>query len=225
MYYVFGYIFLGWAFYFLFLTIAYIAFKVTLDHLLPQKNKVTKYYKFERKSYRALGIIGGWFAIMVITVGLQNAKWLTTFNIAVNKPEMPFLYWYWWLIAIGAWILLCEYVEYRKKRSSLLKDTLHGYFTPIIAVFLCGVTLAITNEIQNFPINLWHYANYPWPGMHIYGVPLFVVLGWPLHIIAFIEFWRAFGYESVTNILFANAATRKHAKRAKTPVRRGATAH
>jgi hypothetical protein len=208
MYYIFGYVFLGWVLYFLFLTVCYIAFKLAVDQLLPQKSKVKKYYAFELRHYRALGVIGGWIAIMVITVGLQNARWLTHFNFAVNKPEKPFLYWYWWLIALAGWILLCEFVEYRKRRSSLFKDTIHGYFNPLIAVILCGVTLAITNETQNLRIHLWGYTNYPWPGVLVYGIPLFVIIGWPLHIIAFIEFWRAFGSEGTTDVLFANAASR-----------------
>jgi hypothetical protein len=217
MYYAFGYLFLGWVFYFLFLTVCYIAFKMAIDQLLPQKNKVKKYYAFEVKNYRALGVMGGWIAVMVITVGLQNAGWLTHFNFAVNKPEKPFLYWYWWLIAAGGWILLCEFVEYRKRRSSLFKDTLHGYLNPLIAVLLCGVTLAITNETQNLRINLWAYANYPWPGTFVFGVPLFVVVGWPVHIVAFIEFWRAFGNERATDVLFANAAVRKAERRHRRP--------
>jgi len=204
-YYLLGYVLLGWVFYFLFLTVCYVAFKLVLDHIIPQKRPVGPYYSLERKSYKALGIVGGWIAVMVITVGLQNSRWLTDFQVAINKPQTPYLYWYWWMIAVLGWIMLCEFVEYRRKRSSLLKDTLHGYFTPLLAIIACGVTLGVTNEVQNLPIDLWHYGNFPWRDFAIYQIPLFVVIAWPLHITAFVEFWRAFGDRHATDILFANA--------------------
>lgn len=204
-YYVLGYVLLGWVFYFLFLTICYVAFKLMFDHLIPQKRPVKGYFNFERKSYKALGIVGGWIAVMVITVGLQNSRWLTDFDISVDHLQKPYLYWYWWLIAVVGWIMLCEYVEYRRYRTSLLQGVLHGYFTPVIAIFACGVTLAITNELQNLPINLWHYGNFPWQNFTVYQIPLFVIITWPIHITAFVEFWRAFGDKKVTNILFANS--------------------
>jgi hypothetical protein len=205
-YYLLGYVLLGWVFYFFFLTVCYIAFKLLLDRFIPQRNIVKGYFSFERKSYKALGVVGGWIAVMVITVALQDSRWLTNFHVQVNKQQTPYLYWYWWLIAVLAWIMLCEFVEYQRKRSSLLKDTLHSYFTPLIAVMLCGITLAITNEVQNLPIDLWHYANFPWTGFAIYKIPAFVVLAWPIQILAFIEFWRAFGDEHTTRILFANSS-------------------
>jgi hypothetical protein len=216
-YYVLGFVLLGWVFYFFFLTICYIAFKLALDILIPQRHVVGKYYKFERKYFRALGVVGGWMAIMVITVALQNSHWLTNFNVEVNKPQTPYLYWYWWLIAVIAWILLCEYIEYRRQRTSLFKDTLHKYYTPLIAIILCGVTLAITNEVQNLPINLWHYANFPWTSFQIYKIPLFIVVCWPVQILATMEFWRAFGDKKATDILYANAnqykPARKHSRK------------
>ncbi|HSW37494.1 MAG TPA: hypothetical protein VLG37_03965 [Candidatus Saccharimonadales bacterium] len=212
-YYVLGYVLLGWVFYFLFLTVCYVAFKLLFDSIIPQRNIVKGYYTFERKSYKALGIVGGWIAVMVITVGLQNSRWLTDFRVAISRPQTPYLYWYWWLIAVLGWIMLCEFVEYRRRRSSLLKDTLHGYFTPLLAVFACGITLAVTNEVQNLPINLWHYGNFPWTSFAIYQIPLFVVIAWPLHIMAFTEFWRAFGDQHATNLLFSNAIAPQNKRR------------
>jgi len=200
-----GFLLLGWPFYFLFLTLFYQAFKLTLDHIIPQVHPVRSYYTFEKKAYKAFGIVGGWLAVMVITVGFQNSRWLTDFHFSVNSPQRPYLYWYWWLIAVAGWILLCEFIEYRRRRSSLFKDIIHGYWTPLIAIFLSGIMLAVTNEFQNLPIDLWHYANFPWANLTVLHIPLFVVIGWPLHIAAFVEFWRAFGEEQATKLLFANA--------------------
>lgn len=204
-YYILGYVLLGWPAYFLFLTVCYQAFKLVLDLIILQRHPVGSYYPYERKMYKAFGVVGGWVAIMVITVGLQDSRWLTNFHVSVNSPQKPYLYWYWWLIAVIAWIVLCEFMEYHRKRSSLLKDMLHGYYTPAIAVMLCGFSLAITNEFQNLPINLWHYANFPWVQTTILNIPLFVILSWPLQIAAFVEFWRAFGDKRATDMLFADA--------------------
>lgn len=204
-YYVLGYILLGWAFYFLFLTLCYQAFKLILDVIVPQRKLVRSYYRFERKSYKALGVIGGWIAIMVITVAFQDSRWLTIFHVSVNSIQKPYLYWYWWIIAVSAWIVLCEFIEYRRRRSSLFKDTIHGYFNPLLAIFLCGIILAITNEYQNLPINLWHYAIFPWTNYTVMKIPPFVVFSWPIQIAAFVEFWRGFGENNATEMLFANS--------------------
>jgi hypothetical protein len=204
-YYTLGYVLLGWPAYFLFLTVCYQAFKLVLDQIIVQRHPVGTYFPYERRMYKAFGVVGGWAAVMVITVALQDSRWLTNFHISVNSPQKPYLYWYWWLIAVIAWIVLCEFMEYHRKRSSLLKDMLHGYYTPAIAILLCGFSLAITNEFQNLPINLWHYANFPWVQATILNIPLFVVFSWPLQIAAFVEFWRAFGERRATDILFADA--------------------
>lgn len=204
-YYILGYVLLGWPAYFLFLTVCYQAFKLVLDLIILQRHPVGSYYPYERKMYKAFGVVGGWVAIMVITVAFQDSRWLTNFHITVNSPQKPYLYWYWWLIAVIAWITLCEFMEYHRKRSSLLKDMLHGYYTPAIAILLCGFALAVSNEFQNLPINLWHYANFPWVNMTVLGIPLFVILSWPLQIAASVEYWRAFGDKRATDMLFSDS--------------------
>lgn len=201
-YFVLGYVLFGWSFYALSIVFGYVMFKVLLDSLLPKHRISKKRYRFEPGMYKAFGVIGGWAAAMVFTMSMATTRWLTDYHYLANQPRDPYMFWYWWLIALFGWIVLCEYVIHKKRRSSLMSSTMHGYYVPLIAFVLIGITMGITNEIQNLPINLWGYANYPWQSMQIFDVPLFVIFAWPLHIIGIVEFYRAFGEEKLSSHFF-----------------------
>lgn len=203
--YVFiGFILGGWVFYVITLIVCYEAIKLILDRLLPRQPRVTAYFKYERHLYNLLLPLGVAALAVVMGVAMKNTHFFTQFHYSVNVAKQPYLQWYYWLLAFVGALFICEYVEFRRKRSSLLKDTLHGYFNPLLAAILAGTVLAIANEVQNFGVYLWRYANYPWPNTTLFHIPIFIILAWPLHIIAFVMFWRAFGNGS-SSVVFANA--------------------
>jgi hypothetical protein len=203
-YFVIGFILGGWAFYFLVLIACYEAMKLFLDRVLPQRERVTSYFSYEKHLYSALFWVGCACLTVVGVAALASTKLFTSFHYTVNTSKQPYLAWYFWIISFLGMFFICEYVEYRRKRSSLIKDTIHGYFNPLLAVILVGVLLAITNEVQNFDVFLWRYANYPLAGHHLFNIPIFIIMAWPLHIIALLVFWRAFGNGS-SSVVFANS--------------------
>jgi|GEM_PF-1552713 len=216
--YVFiGFILGGWVFYVLTLLVCYEAVKLILDRVIRQRKKVIDYYHYEAHLYKLLFVIGLTALTVVMAEALRTTHFFTQFHYSVNIAKKPYLSWQYWLLAFVAALFISEYVEFRRKRSSLIKDTLHGYFNPLLAALLAGFIVGFANETQNFGVYLWRYANYPWPNITLAHVPVFILLAWPLHIIAFTVFWRAFGNGS-SSIVFANA--KSISKRRRTAPRR-----
>ncbi len=134
---------------------------------------------------------------------LYVTDFFRNYYYTINTPKLAYLGWQYWILAFFGAFFCLEYIEYKKKRTSLLKDTLHGYYNPLLAILTVSVFLAITNEIQNTNVYLWKYANYPWPNLAFFNVPAFIVLAWPLHFIIFLECWRAFG-TNTSRVIYEN---------------------
>ena len=211
-YLLIGFLLGGWAFYFFFLIICYEATKLTLDKLITQKRKVTNYYSYEHRLYFVLFCLGlGMLAVVAKTV-LVNTHYFTRFHYVVDQIKPPYISWQYWILTFfGLWFV-CEYIDFRKHRSSLLKDTLHGYVNPLLAILVVSFILAITYEVQNQRIWLWRYANYPLAGHEVFNIPVFIILTWPLHIAGAVVFWRAFGNGS-SSIVFANSKSIRKRRR------------
>lgn len=184
----------GFGWYFLCILISYEAFKSILDKLLPGKRFVTKDYKYEKWFYKILLILGVCgFAVFLFGV-VMNAGELERFVLDVSHVKVPYIsFWDIMLVFVSSFFVL-EFIEYKKHRTSFLKDTLHGYLNPLLAIILCSVILGLYMETQNVPIGVWYYTNWPLQDFTIYHIPVVVYLiGWPAHYIFFLSFYRAFG--------------------------------
>ena len=201
-YLIIGFALGGWAFYILTLIVCYEAGKLILDKLFSF-GPVSKYYSYEKYLYPILFVVGLALLLLVGVETILNTSFFTNFDYIISANKLPYLTWPYWIAAFWGTLFVCEYLEYRKKRTSLLKDTLHGYLSPLISVLAVSFILTITNEIQNFSVFLWRYANYPFPDTMIFGIPVFIILAWPLHVIIFLEIWRAFG-TNTSQTIFAN---------------------
>lgn len=195
-YFIFGYVLGGWTFYFLFIVVSYEAGKIFFDYLSKGKKVVTRYYKYENHLYHLLFVIGVCLLLYVTTVAIINTNFFRDFQYNITTIKTPYLEWQYWLVSFVGLLFVCEFVEFKRKRTSLFKDTLHGYYSPILSIIFVSTILAITNEVQNLGVYLWRYTNYPLQDINILNIPIFVILTWPLHILAILEFWRAFGDKS-----------------------------
>jgi len=202
-YYIIGFLLGGWAFYIMAIIASYEAVKLVLDRFIVQKRLVTKYYSFESSLYLLLFMVGLACMAVVVYGILKNTSFFQNFHYTVNSPKEPYLRWYYWILSFFGTVFICEFVEFKRKRSSLFKDTLHGYYNPLLAMFIVGFLMSMINEIQNFSVFLWKYNNYPMPDMTLLNVPLFVITVWPVQYIFFLEFWRAFGNRA-SDPIFAN---------------------
>ncbi|HYF05892.1 MAG TPA: hypothetical protein VEA59_07020 [Patescibacteria group bacterium] len=193
MYVLIGFLLGGWCFYILFLCVAYEAGKQVFDRLLPNQPYVRRYYSFETKVYQGLLAMGLVLVGVVVGAFVTNAIFLAQLDLAVNKFRPGALGWeYALLLGVGV-MCICEFIEFKRHRTSFVKDLLHGYFSPLLSVLLVGLILAMSNEVQNLNVYLWKYGLFPWPNSVVAGIPVSAIVGWQIHILLFIELWRAFG--------------------------------
>lgn len=193
-FYLAGFI-VGFAIYWLTIVESYLAVKAIVDYLHKGKQIVRKPFSFEAGLYKVLGVLG--LAIIIFTsvliyidyrnsnLALLDERDLTgiTANYKTNSL-------YFFSLFFGLWFLL-EFIEYSRKKTSLLKDIIHNYFSPISAILIGSLVLAIVMELENVPVELWIYTNVPLSEIKFIGLPILLFIGWPLHYILFLSGFRA----------------------------------
>src|SRR6185369_13556112 len=136
------------------------------------------------------GLIGlFWFIIKTIITAHP-------FYLNVTDPKIPYISFGYIILMFFSLFFILEFIEHKRHRTSLLKDLLHGYLNPLLAIIGSSILLGLYMELQNVPIGLWRYINWPWQNTTISSVPVLVIaIGWPLHYIFFLSLYRAIGDE------------------------------
>lgn len=190
----------GFAAYFLSIVTSYYAVKAILDKLTPGKKTVTKRFKYEPALYGSLFTIGIIGLSITITRILINTSFLRSFSFNISSHKDPYLEFPYLVITFFSLWFVFEFIQFKKGRSSLIKDTLHRYYNPLIAIVISSLILAIYMEVQNIPLRLWIYSNMPLKEIQFCGMPIWVYFGWPLHYIGFLSLYRALGDEPSSKI-------------------------
>ncbi len=183
------------AMYWLMVVESYLAIKTIIDYLRKGKQTIRRPFAFEARLYKFLGVLG--LAIVIFTsvfifIDYQNSK-LALFskhdliNVTANYKVSTH---YFFLLFFGLWFIL-EFIEYSRKKTSLLKDIIHNYFSPICAILIGSFILAVVMEVENIPLGFWVYVNVPWAEIKFIGLPILMFIGWPLHYILFLSLFRA----------------------------------
>ena len=181
--------------YWLLIAETYLASKIFIDYISKGREIVNKTYKFESRFYIILALAGiVLLAIAVVGSFLgfvtQDAPLVSVADLNSITVNYQIGFTYIILVCVGIFFL-CEAVEYYRKQTSLLKNLLHGYFTPLLAITSGSVLTAALMEIQNVPASVWAYTNWPFPHWTLFGLPILIFFIWPLHYIAFLSFFRA----------------------------------
>lgn len=185
----------GFAMYWLMVIESYLAVKTAIDYFRKGRQKVGRPFAFEERLYKFLGILGlsiTIFTSIFIFIDYQNSD-LALFsesdlvNITANYKASIL---YFFLLFAGFWFIL-EFIEYSRKKTSLLKDIIHNYFSPISAILIGSFILAVVMEVENIPLGYWIYTNVPLAEIKFIGLPILMFIGWPLHYILFLSLFRA----------------------------------
>ncbi|TSC92613.1 MAG: hypothetical protein CEN91_391 [Candidatus Berkelbacteria bacterium Licking1014_85] len=182
----------GFGLYWLMIAESYLATKAIIDYLRKGKQVVRNYFSFEPRLYRLLGIIGIILIPLSVIFMLHDYFVQSGYIFDVSNPvnyKVNFVY----VIAIflGTWFVL-EYIEYSRKKTSLLKDIFHHYSSSLISILIASFVLAIIMEFENIPVGFWIYTNWPLEHIRVFGLPLIMFIAWPLHYIVFLSLFRAF---------------------------------
>lgn len=183
----------GFAFYFLSVLMSYIATKNVLDAIRKGTKKVTKGYKFEPTLYTILGVIGVVILLYVFYEILRTTNLFRDIDFVVQYTHKQYLTVHHMFITFfGIWFI-AEYIAWRRHRTSILKNMLHGYYNPLYAILISALLLAIYMELQNDPLQLWIYTNVPLENIEVLGLPLLMYIGWPFHYLGFFSLYHALG--------------------------------
>jgi hypothetical protein len=191
---------LGFAMYWLMIVESYLAAKAILDKLRKGKKLVTKYYKREGYIYNYFGLFGP-LLLAGATLGLYiDYSTVGTYYFSVNEILNYKVNFIFVLLAFIGLVFIFEFVEYRKRKTSFLKDLLHEYPVPLFSILFAFLVTALIMETVNTPNNFWVYLNWPYEHITFAGLPVSMLLAWPLHYLGFLSMFRAFSDENSVEI-------------------------
>lgn len=183
---------LGFMAYWLMVVESYLAVKSILDTLVRVRRSHDRHSANEPAFFRALGVGGLVLVTISVLAIFYDYRMIGgyVFNITKVVPyNVKFIY----IIAlfVGVWFI-AEFFEFRHKQTSLMKDILHNYMTPLVAIVISSVLLALFMELNNIRHGYWRYMHWPFERLSFYGLPIVMVfVAWPLHYIMFLSVFRA----------------------------------
>jgi hypothetical protein len=104
-----------------------------------------------------------------------------------SKPHVPFACFP--LIFVGAWLIL-EFLQHRRGRDSLLSSILRGEWITLASVLLPAWIFGLFMETVNTAGHFWRYTNWPLQPYTVLGVPVVVLLLWPLQYVVFLSVYQ-----------------------------------
>ncbi len=176
--------------YLLMIAESYLASKAVIDLIRRGRTQIGHSFRGESRAYELLGAVG----LLLIALGSMAAinsyaeKGGYFFN---NVSEAALRGNFLWVVAIsiGVWFTL-EFFEHYQHRSSLLKDLIHHYPSPLLAIISGSLIVGLALESLNTIHHAWIYQNWPWQEYQFLGIPVAVFIGWPLHYIVFLSLFR-----------------------------------
>ncbi len=100
------------------------------------------------------------------------------------------------LVSAGLWLVL-EYAAARQRKPSLLAACRHRDWAPLLAVLAAGWLLGLFMETANAALHFWRYTNWPLQNLTLAGVPVVVLLLWPMQYIVFLGLYTVLHRGSV----------------------------
>jgi len=190
--------------YWLLIVESYLATKAVVDLLHKGKKILKKGFKWERTFFKILGILG---IILFIAAGVwifqgytsQEALFINSEDLNTKTPNYVVPFGSIILLFFGFWFIF-EFIEYKKRETSLIKDIIHHYPTPLISIIVGSFVFALIMESYNLLYKLWVYVNWPLENITLIGLPIMMFVAWPLHYIAFLSFFRVINREESSEV-------------------------
>lgn len=182
----------GFALYWLTIVESYLGTKAVVENIFKGKKAPTgeEYFRYEKYFYKILGVLGPIMLIASLYSIINQYQLQGGFAIdVVSELDYNISFLYILGLFIGLFFIF-EYIEYWEKKTSIMKDILHKFYPPLIAIFLTCLWLAPAMELLNLHHLYWEYVNWPFQEFQALGLPVTMLLAWPLHYIAFLSLYR-----------------------------------
>ncbi len=105
-----------------------------------------------------------------------------------SRPPVPFACFP--LIFTGVWLIL-EFIHHRLGRDSLLGRLIRGDWLSLLSMAAVAWSFGLFMETVNTANHFWRYTNWPLGAHQVFGVPLLVLLLWPLQYVVFLSVYHA----------------------------------
>jgi hypothetical protein len=183
-------LFPGFVFYWFTIVESYLACKVLIDRFVLKRPatqvSAAPYYRWEPAFYKVLGCIGVvllvWGVLELVKGYALNGGYVWQIRHAVDyAPSLRYVM----MAFVGVW-LIAELAAFQRGARSFVRGMLHGYWAPVLAIFVASVVLSIVMETQNVPHGHWIYDHWPWPELTLGKVQLSVYGAWPAHYVLFL---------------------------------------
>jgi hypothetical protein len=139
---------------------------------------------------RTGGIGGGVLAISGLALAAQGYRTAGGYRFEISHPyraAVPFASFP--LIFLGVWLIL-EYLQHRRGQESLLGRTFRGEWLPLASMAAAAWGFGLFMETVNTAGHFWRYTNWPMSRDEIFGVPVLVLLLWPLQYVVFLSVYE-----------------------------------
>lgn len=178
-------------FYFMYILETYLGSKAMFEHFFVKRKRRLDFSGL-KKFFISIGLIGTIGLSVSTTLILLQLPYSTLngfFSVNRELPVSPSLFWYMTLTSFSLWLLL-EFLEYERHETSLLLETIRGKPWPLLSTLIAGWIAGTIYEGFNVPIEIWRYANVPFMNLMLFGIPLAVLIVWPVQYLAFISMYR-----------------------------------
>ncbi len=142
---------------------------------------------YEAVLFRALGTIGVALVLAGIVLLLSDYQASGGYVFETQKPLPVKNHFGYFLTAfVGIWLVL-EWLQFARRRLSLLRTLLNGRRLPLCALLIASAVSALFWETVNAAHHFWIYTNWPLPQWQLMTIPVTVLLTWPLQYVVFLS--------------------------------------
>ena len=185
---------IGFSAYWLATAETYLAAKAVLCRRQSLPLRAMKIRRYEPLFLRVLGIAGAALSLTG-TVLLWNGYSQTGYIFEIQKTfPIKTSFGYFVVAFIGIWFTL-EWIQFARGRLSLLQAIVRGHRRPAYALLISSGLSGLFWETVNAGHHFWIYTNWPFPQWRVAGIPVVVLLSWPLQYIVFLSLGFLVGYE------------------------------
>jgi len=166
---------------------SYLAVKVILGRWWRVMPPPVSARKNEAALFRVFGVLGVLLtaAGTVLLLGDYGSTGGYVFEIRRPLPVKTH-FGYFLMTFAGVWFIL-EWVQWARRRMSLLRTLLYGHWQPLCALLVASAVTSLFWETVNAAHHFWVYTNWPLPRWQLLTIPVTVLLTWPLQYVVFLS--------------------------------------
>lgn len=137
--------------------------------------------------FRALGIAGLALTACGLLLLVADYRQMGGYVFEIQEPlRMKAHFGYFLMSFIGIWFIL-EWAQFTRGRLSLLNTIFCGDRQPLYALLIASAIFGFFWETVNAAHHFWIYTNWPFSQWQVMGVPVTVLLTWPLQYVVFLS--------------------------------------